>query len=170
MAGPIFARIAEKAARYLDLEPHEDIGKDPASGTGGLNQCVPPLSALRPFDHFACSSKLFSPPFPPAKSSGRLIATWKASRMTRGECRKNGLFVALRGEKTDGHQFIDQAIEKGASVIVTERKEKLPRATCLVVENSRSRLADLARRFTIPARRLKMAASPARTARPPPRS
>ena len=27
---------------------------------------------------------------------------------------KNGLFVALRGEKSDGHQFIDQAIEKGA--------------------------------------------------------
>ena len=34
---------------------------------------------------------------------------------------KNFLFVALRGEKTDGHQFIDQAVEKGASVIVTER-------------------------------------------------
>jgi cell division protein FtsI (penicillin-binding protein 3)/stage V sporulation protein D (sporulation-specific penicillin-binding protein) len=27
VAGPIFARIAEKAARYLDLEPHEDVGK-----------------------------------------------------------------------------------------------------------------------------------------------
>src|SRR3954469_9245436 len=27
VAGPIFARIAEKAARYLDLQPHEDIGK-----------------------------------------------------------------------------------------------------------------------------------------------
>jgi cell division protein FtsI (penicillin-binding protein 3) len=27
VAGPIFARIAEKAARYLDLEPHEEIRK-----------------------------------------------------------------------------------------------------------------------------------------------
>ncbi|HKP05503.1 MAG TPA: penicillin-binding protein 2 [Chthoniobacterales bacterium] len=27
VAAPIFARIAEKAARYLDLEPHEDVGK-----------------------------------------------------------------------------------------------------------------------------------------------
>jgi len=29
VAGPIFARIAEKAARYLDLQPHEDLGKTP---------------------------------------------------------------------------------------------------------------------------------------------
>src|SRR6266446_4877781 len=30
VAGPIFSRIAEKAARYLDLQPHEDIGKTSA--------------------------------------------------------------------------------------------------------------------------------------------
>ena len=36
---------------------------------------------------------------------------------------KNGLFVALRGAHGDGHQFIEQAIERGASVIVTERPE-----------------------------------------------
>jgi cell division protein FtsI (penicillin-binding protein 3) len=30
VAAPIFARIAEKAARYLDLEPHEDVGKSGA--------------------------------------------------------------------------------------------------------------------------------------------
>ena len=35
---------------------------------------------------------------------------------------RNGLFVALRGEKTDGHAFIGQAIEKGASVVVAERE------------------------------------------------
>jgi cell division protein FtsI/penicillin-binding protein 2 len=27
VAGPIFSRIAEKAARYLDLAPHEEIRK-----------------------------------------------------------------------------------------------------------------------------------------------
>ena len=27
VAGPIFSRIAEKAARYLDLQPHEELGK-----------------------------------------------------------------------------------------------------------------------------------------------
>src|SRR5256885_862777 len=72
---------------------------------------------------------------------------------------RNGLFVALRGEKSDGHQFIDQAIEKGATVIVTEREVQTPRATCVVVENTRSVLADLgATFFQQPARRLKLAA------------
>jgi UDP-N-acetylmuramoyl-L-alanyl-D-glutamate--2,6-diaminopimelate ligase len=71
---------------------------------------------------------------------------------------KNGLFVALRGERFDGHQFIGKAIEKGASVIVAEREEKNPRATCLVVENTRRALADLAATFYgMPARRLKLA-------------
>src|SRR5258705_1627575 len=32
VAGPIFSRIAEKAARYLNLEPHEELGKLPAVG------------------------------------------------------------------------------------------------------------------------------------------
>ena len=72
---------------------------------------------------------------------------------------RSGLFVALRGEKSDGHQFIDQAIEKGATVIVTEREVQTPRATCVVVENTRSALADLgATFFQQPARRLKLAA------------
>src|SRR5881227_3493680 len=72
---------------------------------------------------------------------------------------RNGLFVALRGEKTDGHQFIDQAIEKGATVIVTEREVQSPRATCLVVENTRVALAHLAGTFyQHPDRRLKLAA------------
>jgi UDP-N-acetylmuramoyl-L-alanyl-D-glutamate--2,6-diaminopimelate ligase len=72
---------------------------------------------------------------------------------------RNGLFVAMRGEKSDGHDFIGQAIEKGASVIVAEREEKHPRATCVVVENTRPALADLAAKFYgFPAQKLKLAA------------
>src|SRR6266849_3401763 len=72
---------------------------------------------------------------------------------------RNGLFVAMRGEKSDGHDFIGQAIEKGASVIVAEREEKHPRATCVVVENTRPALADLSATFYgHPAQRLKLAA------------
>ena len=72
---------------------------------------------------------------------------------------RNSLFVALRGEKSDGHQFIEQAIEKGASAIVTEQEVQQARATCLVVENTRHALADLGTAFyERPMRRLKLAA------------
>ena len=72
---------------------------------------------------------------------------------------RDGLFVALRGEKSDGHQFIEQAIEKGASVIVTEHEVEHAHATCVVVENTRQALADLGAAFyDNPARRLKLAA------------
>jgi cell division protein FtsI (penicillin-binding protein 3)/stage V sporulation protein D (sporulation-specific penicillin-binding protein) len=36
VAGPIFSHIAEKAARYLDLEPHEEVGKPPVAGRVAL--------------------------------------------------------------------------------------------------------------------------------------
>jgi UDP-N-acetylmuramoyl-L-alanyl-D-glutamate--2,6-diaminopimelate ligase len=72
---------------------------------------------------------------------------------------RNGVFVALRGEKSDGHQFIEQAIEKGASVIVTEHEVQHAHATCVVMENTRHALADLGAAFyDRPARRLKLAA------------
>lgn len=72
---------------------------------------------------------------------------------------KNGLFVALRGKKTDGHEFISQAVEKGAIAVVAEREENQPRATCVVVENTRTALADLSATFySHPARKLKLAA------------
>ncbi|MFL6542987.1 MAG: UDP-N-acetylmuramoyl-L-alanyl-D-glutamate--2,6-diaminopimelate ligase [Chthoniobacterales bacterium] len=75
------------------------------------------------------------------------------SRRVQGD----SMFVALRGEKVDGHQFIGGAIEKGASVIVTEREEAC-RATCVVVDNTRTALADLAVAFyENPARKLKLA-------------
>ena len=72
---------------------------------------------------------------------------------------KNSLFVALRGEKSDGHNFIDQAIERGATAIVSEGEQKNPRVTAVQVANSRTALADLASAFyQHPTRRLKMAA------------
>src|SRR6516165_1139551 len=72
---------------------------------------------------------------------------------------RHTMFVALRGEKTDGHQFIGHAIDRGASVIVTEREQKDPRVTCLVVENTRTALADFSATFYgNPGRKLKLAA------------
>jgi cell division protein FtsI/penicillin-binding protein 2 len=36
VAGPIFSHIAEKAARYLDLQPHEELAKPFAAGRVAL--------------------------------------------------------------------------------------------------------------------------------------
>src|SRR5438034_6649664 len=72
---------------------------------------------------------------------------------------RHTMFVALRGEKADGHQFIGNAIDKGASVIVADREEKDPRVTCLIVETTRTALADFSAAFYgHPARKLKLAA------------
>jgi UDP-N-acetylmuramoyl-L-alanyl-D-glutamate--2,6-diaminopimelate ligase len=72
---------------------------------------------------------------------------------------RHTMFVALRGEKTDGHQFILHAIDKGASVIVSEREQNDPRVTYLLVENARTALADFSAAFYgHPARKLKLAA------------
>src|SRR6266404_6520383 len=103
--------------------------------------------------------KILAAAIPIRQLTGSLDRNVESIAYDSRRVQRNGLFVALRGEKTDGHQFIDQAIERGASVIVTEREEKQPRVTSLVVENTRTALADLAAVFYgFPATRLKMAA------------
>ena len=103
--------------------------------------------------------KVLAASIPVRQVIGTLDRTVESIAYDSRRVQKNGLFVALRGEKTDGHQFIEQAIERGASVIVTEREEKQPRVTSLMVDDTRSALADLAATFYgYPAARLKMAA------------
>jgi UDP-N-acetylmuramoyl-L-alanyl-D-glutamate--2,6-diaminopimelate ligase len=57
------------------------------------------------------------------------------------------LFIALRGEKVDGHDFIDQAVAAGAVAVVVDRTGLKPRVTTVVVEDSRAAMADLAVAF-----------------------
>src|SRR6266446_4059425 len=86
---------------------------------------------------------------------GTLDRTVESIAYDSRRVQKNGLFVALRGEKVDGHDFIGQAIEKGASGVVAERAEQHSRASCLVVENTRSALPYLAATsYAFPARPL----------------
>src|SRR5688572_27183999 len=69
------------------------------------------------------------------------------------------LFVALPGEKTDGTQFIDAAIDKGAIAVVSEQGGMATRATHITVKHARRAMADLAAAFyRQPAQHLKMAA------------
>lgn len=59
---------------------------------------------------------------------------------------KGDLFVAIRGYEQDGHDYIPEALEKGASCIVLEDPSvKIDKATCVLkVGNSRKVLAQLA--------------------------
>jgi UDP-N-acetylmuramoyl-L-alanyl-D-glutamate--2,6-diaminopimelate ligase len=53
-----------------------------------------------------------------------------------------GAFFALRGALTDGHRFIDQALNRGAGVIVFEEEQPLPPGvTGVLVDDSRRALA-----------------------------
>ena len=57
-----------------------------------------------------------------------------------------GLFVGIKGFTADGHDFIDQAVERGALVVVCERPVAT-RAAALVVRDTRRALAALAAEF-----------------------
>lgn len=57
------------------------------------------------------------------------------------------MFIAVNGEKIDGHQYIDEAIQNGASVIVGERPTPLEKTVYLSVEQSKSVLGILAKNF-----------------------
>ena len=58
------------------------------------------------------------------------------------------VFVALRGLKADGSQFVQQAIDRGAAAIVSETKRPDGvKAPWIVVSDARLALALLADRF-----------------------
>ena len=112
-----------------------------------------------PFVRHVMQLKILAAAISPGEIIGPLDRVVEGIAYDSRRVQRNFLFVALRGEKSDGHQFIEQAIEKGASVIVTEREVQQARATCIVVENTRHALADLGTAFyERPMRRLKLAA------------
>ncbi len=53
------------------------------------------------------------------------------------------LFVAIDGFASDGHRFIDSAVEKGAVAILSEREPETDRVPWIQVESVRASMADL---------------------------
>ena len=62
------------------------------------------------------------------------------------DVKPGGLFVAIEGFAADGHNFIDEALAKGASAIVTQKPVK-SKAVIIEVENTRKALAAIADQF-----------------------
>ena len=48
--------------------------------------------------------------------------------------KEGALFVAIKGENFDGHDFVDQAFEKGAAAALVSDK-KLNKPNCICVES-----------------------------------
>ena len=66
---------------------------------------------------------------------------YDSRKITQKSC-----FVAIKGEKFDGHDFIVEAVEKGASLIVSEEPQDL-KVPVVIVENSRKALSKLSSNF-----------------------
>ena len=60
--------------------------------------------------------------------------------------RKNDLFFCYKGKNNDSHDYAEQAVENGASVLVCERKLDLPVAQ-VIVKNGREAVAKTAHAF-----------------------
>ncbi len=64
------------------------------------------------------------------------------------KCGKNSLFVAITGLKTDGHQFIGEALDRGARFVVHEKDYiPPPGVTAVQVSDSRRALGILGKNF-----------------------
>ena len=83
----------------------------------------------------------------PVKISGPLDRDITAICYDSRRVIEGALFVALPGEKEDGTQFIDAAIDRGAAAIVSEKPGLTTRATAIEVTNARHAMADLAAAF-----------------------
>lgn len=58
---------------------------------------------------------------------------------------QGGVFIAIKGERFDGHDFARQAVDKGAALAITERT--IADVPSIVVKSTRKALLDLARHF-----------------------
>lgn len=60
---------------------------------------------------------------------------------------KDFVFAAIRGVEVDGHQFINEAVEKGAAVLVLEQERDVGKRTLVLVPDSRRALAKISSNF-----------------------
>ena len=57
------------------------------------------------------------------------------------------VFVATRGERVDGHDYIDQVFEKGALGVICEKAPEVVKGACIVVDDSFAALKKLAKYY-----------------------
>lgn len=93
------------------------------------------------------------------KSQGDLSTEIRGISHDSREIKPGYLFVAIKGDRLDGHNFILQAVENGAVALVIEDESRLPplQLAYAVVPSSRKALAEISARFYgHPSRKLKL--------------
>lgn len=79
----------------------------------------------------------------PAGTDGNAVVSGSVETNSR-LVTPGSIFFALRGEVTDGHLFVEDAVERGAALVIAERPVETT-VPVLLVENGVRALADLAR-------------------------
>lgn len=64
-----------------------------------------------------------------------------------GEVKPGNIFVCIKGFKTDGHKYAEDAVSKGAIAIMAEKDMSELGVTCIVCDNTRLALAKAAATF-----------------------
>jgi UDP-N-acetylmuramoyl-L-alanyl-D-glutamate--2,6-diaminopimelate ligase len=84
-----------------------------------------------------------------ARVAGSLPASVDAVASDSRTVRPGALFVALRGERSDGHDFVRDAVARGASVVVVDERAEVPPvdAALVVVPDTRIAASALADAF-----------------------
>jgi UDP-N-acetylmuramoyl-L-alanyl-D-glutamate--2,6-diaminopimelate ligase len=60
---------------------------------------------------------------------------------------KDSLFIAIKGQNHDGHDYVHQAIQNGTKIIISEHPVAFPNGRNIVVPNTRIALSRIAARF-----------------------
>lgn len=94
---------------------------------------------------------------PRAESHGDTDVTVTAITSDSRQVRPGSLFVAYRGVAVDGHDYVPQALDRGAAAVVVERRLEGLTVPSIVVPDGREALAFLSAAWQgFPARRLTM--------------
>lgn len=76
--------------------------------------------------------------------SGDLDLDIKGFTQDTRAIQKGDLYIPLIGERSDGHQYIPMAFEKGASAILTSQNVSYPNHTVILVKDTLKALGDMA--------------------------
>ncbi|HXS68313.1 MAG TPA: UDP-N-acetylmuramoyl-tripeptide--D-alanyl-D-alanine ligase [Candidatus Polarisedimenticolia bacterium] len=87
--------------------------------------------------------------------SGKLVAGLPGTLVKRVNtdsraAQPGDLFIALAGERHDGHDFLRDVVQKGVAAVMVERNKvptDLPKCAVIVVENTRKALGQVAARY-----------------------